>query len=62
MTIEHRPRHYATRLLRAIYRQGPASIITLVATPADALEDQDTLAYATASQMIGELQAPLKAF
>ena len=45
MIIERRQRHYATRSLRATQRQDPASIFTLVATAADALEDQDTLAY-----------------
>jgi hypothetical protein len=45
----------------AIERQGPASIFTLIATAADALEDQGILAYATVSQMIGELQELLNA-
>lgn len=45
-----------------IERRDPASIFTQIATAADALEDQDTLAYATTSQMIGGLQALLNAF
>ena len=56
-TTELIPRTYEARLQCAlIERQDPVSISTQIATAADGMEDQDTLAYATASQMIGELQ------
>ena len=63
MNTERIPYTFELRLQCAlIERQDPASIFTLVATAADALEDQDTLAYATTSQMIGELQVLHNAF